>query len=750
MKNLGNGIARRATSLLLCSLLLAALPAFARERKILQKKTSAPADPQTRAANTWVDSSSTGTNHGTDTLMNVDNRQIDRSLAQFDLSSIPNAGIKLATLSLFLSTAPTSGNARTYSANRITSLWSESAATWTSRLSSTAWAAAGGDTAAATASVGTGTTNNVTLSWAVTPDVQRFFGSATPSGNYGWEIEDTVEGSNHQTTSSFTSNRGVTEANRPSLTVEFVQNVTNLTATPSTSTIVLNWTYPAAVGTVLAATNGVLILRQASSPIASTAAPVDGTTYVPCVSTIGGATVVFSSTSSPTTFNDSLLGNNLLCAAAPNTVYFYKVFARDSSATVNYSANGTSSSFVPMTVAEFSTTVANQEAASWINATGATTLAAPGLIPGTVMVIGSNSNLVTGVSPTDGTTVFSPVSTGGAIAGRPQVLDSATSALAVNVAYLADGDGFVYAINASTGNIIWMTNPTGLTTNGFTLSPAVVVASTSAALGSSYTRTTDLVVVGTRNAGSTTANQIVGVDGTTGATVWSVVGGGANPSMDIVTSTPFIDYKNGAIWVTTHAAGGTTQPSLWKMNIQTGAKLATANLGDISSSPIVTNAGDVVFVGTDLGLLVAANPATAATFATFAGSDTKVTGTPILLTNTSPYIVAFAGAGKVQAVSFNLSTKTFSQVGSGTWITTMPGTTPCSPSSPVGFQGLANIYVGCSDGNLYQLDVTLGTITGTKVLSPGGTIGDPTVDLQLSRIAAGSTDGHVYTFPFPF
>ena len=61
--------------------------------------------------------------------------------------------------------------------------------------------------------------------------------------------------------------------------------------------------------------------------------------------------------------------------------------------------------------------------------------------------------------------------------GRSPVIDAGDSSLAANVMYVADNDGLVYAIATDTGQILWVVNPTGLTTNGFTGAPSVQVKS---------------------------------------------------------------------------------------------------------------------------------------------------------------------------------------------------------------------------------------------------------------------------------
>ena len=772
MRILGRWMERiRAVILLLCALLLAAAPALAREQVVLQKTAT---NPQTRAADAWLDQGSLTTNHGSDTTLQVQswsNNRNQRALVLFDLSSVPSSGIKVATLSLWMSTAPAA--TRTYQARRVTSLWTELGASWTNRaLCSTctpawtaAWTAGGGDNNGVTTQTATtGTTNGVFLNWSIAADVQQWYGGNTPSANYGTLIMDSAESSATQRTAIFSSKEDSTAAHRPSLTLTFIQNVQGLAATAGDSQITLTWTYPPQVpgSTIVSATNGVLILRAAGTSVTSAIAPTDGTAYsrnATCTNNVGGATnvIVFSSNTLPTTFNDSAAGDNPDCPPVDGTTYYYKVFAKDAGNYYSHNEGATNPSiYIPMTLGTPSATASLRQAASWLASTGSQTLSAPGIIPSNVVFIGAPSNIVSGIKPSDGTPMFGWVSVAGAITGRPPVLDASTSSTGVNVAYTADADansyGFVYGINAFTGDILWMTNPTGLATNGFTAGPAVVVKKTSDALGGGYTGSHDLVVEGTRNAASTTANQVVGIDGNTGATVWTLTGGGTNPAMDIVAATPFVDYANHAIWVTSHSNAVTTQPSLWKININTAGPtataLATANLGNVSNSPAVTFTGDVLFVGNDAGTLYAIKPSDGTTLASVAGGDTKVVGSILLMTNSSPYTLVYAGATTVKAAVFNLSTKTFATTGAGTWSTTMPG--GCAPSAPLGFPGLSNIYVGCSDGNLYQLDAGTGTNNGVRLLRANYTIGDPTLDVELSRIMAGCTNSRVFAFTFPF
>ncbi|MBI3669634.1 MAG: DNRLRE domain-containing protein, partial [Acidobacteria bacterium] len=535
----------------LALLLALTMPALGREQKILQKKTSAPADPQVRAADSWIwqTAGSTGSNFGGTPTLHVTSfdpgtgGQNQRTLVQFDLSSIPRSGIKLATLKLFMNSAPSVS--RNYDVHRLINLWVEDEVSWDNRLNllpevpTTAWTTVGGGgdfSGAVTATTASGTTINVTLSWTVTSDIQLYFGGSPPSANYGAIIVDSVESANPVQGAIFDSKEGPTEANHPSLTVEFIQQVTGLAAVPGNGQIALSWSYPAAAGIVTSVTRGVLILRKAGSPIAATTVPTDGTVptrNVVCSNTVGDGVVVFNSSliTPVTTFNDSGTGDNPDCPPANGTTYYYKVFTRD--AADNYSANGADSSFAAEIMATPGATASTQQAAVWMAPTGASTLAPAGLIPSTMAVVGSNSNLLQGFNPSNGTDIFAPLSTGGAIGpafgARLPVVEAGINSLGVPATFIPNQDNLLYAVDTtpgadpSAGRSLWspipFINPTGLTTNNFGAGAGVFVKSIST--GSSLPR--DMVIVGTRN-GLNSLNSIVGIDANTGIKNWSVNG----------------------------------------------------------------------------------------------------------------------------------------------------------------------------------------------------------------------------------
>jgi hypothetical protein len=717
--------------------LFLASPLLARELITIQSTAT-----QVRAADATIDQSNPNTSSGgaaTLTVRSSNGSANERAIVQFDLSILPNVAIKQALLIMNATSSTTNGYPRNYGAYGLTSFFRQSDVTWNTRVANLPWNAPGGDfggTATATASVPGGIAASTPIQFDITSDVQNWY-NGTP--NYGTLIKDQNEGSNKVPTTVFGSRDG-TAANAPELQVTFIQNVTNLAAAPGNGTVTVSWAYPTPIGQVQVGENysGVLILRRANFPVDKGSVPPDTTDPAIC-SVVGTGTVVFDNTSLATSFTDDSTDP---CGAPTNgTTWFYKVFLRDQKNYYSTQPITNGSVFSEEISATPSATVAGQQNSVWIAATYSTTLAAPSLFPGSIVMAGSQTNLSFGINAVSGLRQYPPVSLGGPVTGRSPVIDAADSSLGSNVMYVADNDGLAYAIATDTGQILWVVNPTALTTNGFMGAPAVQVKSFS---DGTFTLAHDLLVMGTRNGASTTTNRIVGVDGNTGATLWQTIGNtGGVAKMDIVNSTPAVDFVNHAVWVTSRSAGGTAQPSLWQLNPNTGAVITTAALGDTDADPTLSIPGDVLLVGNNAGTIYAINPATAATLKSVAGGDGAIKSFPIVLGLTSPYTVIFSGQTAVHAMTYDKTANTFTSL----WSTTING-----PSAPIGFTGNSKVYVGSADGKIHELDVVTGTDGKQRTANTGqpGIVGDPALDLTLSRIYISTNDQRAYGFAFPF
>src|SRR5256886_13906108 len=151
--------------------------------------------------------------------------------------------------------------------------------------------------------------------------------------------------------------------------------------------------------------------------------------------------------------------------------------------------------------------------------------------------------------------------------------------------------------------------------------------------------TSDVVFVGTKDTSTTALNKVYALNGSggpvtipggqsggcaaaatwpAGAILWTYTGSGTSPCstcMDIISSTPYVDFTNNTVWVTSRSNAG-TQPSVWKLNAANGALITSWNNGllietdaspsaGIDSSPVPNANGAFVYVGTNLGNLKA-------------------------------------------------------------------------------------------------------------------------------------------------
>jgi hypothetical protein len=738
-------ICRRRWFSLALALLLAA-PVIARETIVLQKSAT---DTQARGADATLNQVSATTNNvgPTVTVASATNAA-EHALLEFDLSRIPNVGIKAATLTLHVITPPAA--TVTYEAFDVTNFWQPNVVTWDTRVVTTPWTTPGGDIAGTATDTETVRHNATSVAFNVTTDVQNWYNG---SANYGTIITDRAANDGNSTV--FGSKEATTSTNAPELDVTFVQNVTGLTATPGNGSVTLNWNIPALIGTAFNGEKytGVLILRRTSSPVDKTSIPTDTTDPGLC-STVGSGVVVFDDATGKTTFTDNASDTCANAGQPTNgTTYFYKVFLRDSSNYYSAQDITNGSTFVEEISATPAATTAAQQNTQWIAATFATDLASPALIPGTVVGVGSEINLLFLINASTGLREFVPVSVGGSIVSRSPIIDAASSSTGQDILYLADQDGLIYAINADTGVFDWVVNPIGTGTLLLQGGPAVELKSVAGGMN-------DQVFFGTRNTGTTTGNQIFGLNGNTGANAsWSPITGatGSVPKLDIINSTPQVDYVHSAIWVTSRSACATAQPSLWKINPSTGAVLATADLGDIDASPTLTPASDVLFVANNGDAIVggkctagnstiyAINPATGATLASFPSTDGPVVSYPIVVVGTPPeYNVIFSGATGVHLLEYDSVRMAFAQ----SWVTAIT-----DPSAPISVTGLSYIFVGSSDGKIHELALATGADVKDEAANTGptiGTVGDPSIDEALSRIYVTTTDQRAYAFIIPF
>jgi hypothetical protein len=550
--------------------------------------------------------------------------------------------------------------------------------------------------------------------------------------------------------SPFYGTRENIAANQPTLNLRYLRDVTMSAPTLGISEITLNWTFPS--GSTNANYDGVLFAKQAGT-IAPTFAPADGTTYAAGAQPIAGQFVAANTSlfSTVTVFDEN--GDNSIIL--PATKYTYKAYTHDATAILGAASAAPHYSF-GNTSTQTNTTVAGGGAnKDWSYKTSATTLAAPALDPGNIVLTGGNDNAVHSMSAVNGQRNYQPGGTsgltGGTIQGRPSLIASTdtsnpTCLNVCDVAYVAAGDGKVYAFRADTGAVLWKTGV--LTTGAGSVFQAAAAVQVKSYAKATYTNAFDLVIVATRNSGSTTNNEVFGINGNTGAIVWTF-----NPgNMDIVSGTPYIDYLNNFVWVASRSAGGVAQPSLWKISTLgsgTVGSSSTFNLGDTDQPPTQNFDGKVIYVTTNGGLLyVVRTDINNCSNGTAALGVTPV-GFPVPIetaaNNDDVFFATTTNVRKVH-VAYNAATcaaPTFTTAPVG-W--TSP--TIANPSSLIftSFPQVESMYVASSDGHLYKINASTGANSANRVINLGATIGDPSFDTVLQKFYVGDTAGRIYSF----
>jgi outer membrane protein assembly factor BamB len=373
----------------------------------------------------------------------------------------------------------------------------------------------------------------------------------------------------------------------------------------------------------------------------------------------------------------------------------------------------------------------------WSYTTGATSLAAPG-VGGVAAYAVSNDRVLhamtrgTGVAGgtwPDGPPAWTPFAMNAPAQSRPPVVPTAAAPGASQVVFLGSQDGHAYAVNADTGLLLWPT-PTKL---GDMVQAALVGQFTS------FGRPYNLVMVGSRTSGAD--NTFYGLNPSDGSTAWSYAGEAGDP-IGVINGAAAVDAAASRVYFASRrrAAGTST---LWCLDyLPGGATLRWRKaLGDIDGSPVLRSG--VVYVGDNAGVVHA-----------FRADD----GTPIwsFPTGTDGPVKGFIFPDRSSGdLYFTTNTKVWGLKGDGTrkWteVTTIPG-----PSITLHQNGTGFVYVGSTNGRLYQIDDSSagfpGPPPGVKSVPLGdgtASVGSPTLDVFNNLIYVGTEAGIVYAVEVP-
>jgi outer membrane protein assembly factor BamB len=314
----------------------------------------------------------------------------------------------------------------------------------------------------------------------------------------------------------------------------------------------------------------------------------------------------------------------------------------------------------------------------WSYATGASIRLSAAAVVNGVVYVGSLDNNLYALNASTGALLWK-YTTGSWVASSPTVANG--------VVYVGSLDHNLYALNASTGALLWK-----YTAGNY------VVSSPAVANGVVYVGSDD--------------DNLYALNASTGALLWKYTTTG------LVESSPAV--ANGVVYV------GSVDDNLYALNASTGALLWKYTTGNsVYSSPAVANG--VVYVGSDDDNLYALNA--------HAGNLLwkYTTGSFVLSSPAVANGVVYVGSYDDNLYALNAHTGTL------LWKYTTLGT--ITDSSPTVANGV--VYVGSDDNNLYTLDARTGSLlwqytTGNPVYSP---------PVEANGVVyVGSYDGSLYAF----
>lgn len=472
--------------------------------------------------------------------------------------------------------------------------------------------------------------------------------------------------------------------------------------------------------------NAALILRSTST---ISAVPVNGTSYT-AGQTIAGVSVVYSgSAATDTTFPETGL--------TQGTTYFYKVWAKGGAvgacATAPCYVGGAEVRITPRANTAWSSVVVGGAA---LNPAVAGTVAAR-------MSFGSNAGKLISVDSASGVWTGVPGNTLSPVQGSVSVFPRGAGETVVG----GDQSGWVYSVDTATGSVNWVRK----------LNADAIQAPVSTALRSffgfnagwatAYPGTYDVIFVATMNntgTGGLTNNKVFALRSDTGAVLWTfspaTLSAGVCPAgcvMDQVLGQPWVDYERARLYVASRAGSAGTQDSLWVLDLlNSGALLAKFGGADFTTGPTQSWDLNSLFVGDEAGVLhiVDLNALTKTTNSIAAGSAFKGFVWEDFNEAQAGRLYFVTTDGNVWALAtptspaFDWKTK---PVAAGTVSELLPG--------------LTALWVGGSDGWLYQLNLTTGAPEGAAFVVGDGTLSVGPVSTETTdELYAATTDGTVY------
>ena len=381
----------------------------------------------------------------------------------------------------------------------------------------------------------------------------------------------------------------------------------------------------------------------------------------------------------------------------------------------------------------------------WAYSTGATSVVAPGISPGGVLTSVSNDRVLhemwrDGANRGEWPAAFFPPAFGGPAQSRPPVVPTNIIGGSTRLTFVSTQDGRAHAVDADSGLVRW---------DSAVLAPVLqgAVAGMFTAFGGSVNQ----VFVGTWD--SAGDNAFFTLDAATGLPVGAFNNGGGSNGIGIVSAGAAVDYPGNKAYFTSRAKvpGPGTTNTVWCMNI-TGGGLTLAwalPLGDIDVAPVLRNGRLYIATLNTIYSLDVAAPGTFYSTTLPAGENVK----GFLFPDRDSTKVYFSTTNKIWG---------FDDQGPGTGFVqlwpevSLPGGGN-RPSIALFARSTPYVYVGGSDGKLWQLDTTGATPTvqptrlSVDLGAPAPVVGAPSLDTLVTpnRVYVGTEEGVIYALEVP-
>jgi len=377
----------------------------------------------------------------------------------------------------------------------------------------------------------------------------------------------------------------------------------------------------------------------------------------------------------------------------------------------------------------------------WAFSTGATALSPP-TVGGAGVIAPANDRVLyameRGLTPGGvWPGAWSPIELGDIVQSRSPVVPIQVGT-ANPVVYLGSQDGSIYAVDATTGGKAW--GPTSI---------GPMVQAAPAGIFSAFKGALDYLLVGTRD--GTGPNAFVALNPYTGGLVDSYDNGGAGPgAIGIVNGMAAVDYGPPLpprVYFTSYErtpVGSTT--TLWCFELKTSPDpvfnlLWGRALGNIDSSPVLR--GGRVYVGSAQGggTVYSIDALTGGGDRTFPHGNGQVKG--FVFPDRSSRDIYFATNDFVWGVTDDVGgmvNKFGSALSLGAGV---------KPSPVLFIPGSHYLYVGGSDGSLYQFELLGGPLESVTLGNGKSAVGAPSLDRDFNLVHVGSEAGIFYAVALP-